>query len=91
MLLGTGKRADERFYYLQGPKVMAHRDGSWKLILPGPQPLRGEGIGEQPALFNLATDLGEQHNVAAEHPEIVARLRQQLDDFAQGLANEPTP
>ena len=91
VLLGTGKRADERFYYLQGPKVMAHRDGSWKLILPGPQPLRGEGIGEQPALFNLATDLGEQHNVAAEHPEIVARLRQQLDDFAQGLANEPTP
>ncbi|MGD9857886.1 MAG: arylsulfatase [Planctomycetaceae bacterium] len=25
-------------------------------------------------LYNLAVDVGEQHNVAAEHPEIVARL-----------------
>ena len=26
------------------------------------------------SLYNLATDLGEQHNVAAENPDVVGRL-----------------
>ena len=42
--------------------VVAIRDGDWKLI--------ESSTGER-ALYNLATDLGETTNVAADHPEIV--------------------
>ena len=38
--------------------------GDWKLIV-----IRGV-----PHLYNLATDLHEDHNLAAEHPDIVQQL-----------------
>ncbi|HYR59641.1 MAG TPA: sulfatase-like hydrolase/transferase, partial [Chthoniobacteraceae bacterium] len=54
------------------------RKGPWKLITgPG-----GSGRGPkpdnpaEPQLFNLADDLAETKNVAAEHPEIVQELRE---------------
>jgi arylsulfatase A len=36
---------------------------------------RKKGRGDQTGLYNLSTDPGEAKNVAAEHPEIVAKLR----------------
>ncbi|MBF1605878.1 MAG: arylsulfatase, partial [Prevotella shahii] len=36
----------------------------WKLVVR-------KGV---PALYNLETDLHEDHNVAAQHPEIVAKM-----------------
>lgn len=60
----------------------AIRSGKWKL-------LRG---GDREYLFNLEADLEENRNVAAEHPEIAAQLRTQLESWAAeldppGLAN----
>lgn len=40
------------------------RKGDWKLVVE-----KGE-----PRLYNLATDIHEDHNVAAEHPELLAEL-----------------
>ena len=37
-------------------------------------------------LFDLEADPGEQHDVAAEHPDVVARLAQEIDDFNASLA-----
>jgi arylsulfatase A len=31
-------------------------------------------------LYNLADDIAEQHNVAAQHPEVVARLTKLMDE-----------
>jgi arylsulfatase A-like enzyme len=46
----------------------AIREGDWKL-------LRG---GDREYLYDLATDLGEKHNLASAKPDIAARLRSRL-------------
>jgi hypothetical protein len=44
-----------------------------------------------PRLFDLLVDPSERKNVAAEHPEVVARLRAQLEEQkAKGVA-QPLP
>jgi len=50
----------------RGPQL-AVRDGDWKLLI---NPDGGEA-----ALYDLASDVGEQTNVAADKPEVVDRLR----------------
>jgi arylsulfatase A-like enzyme len=60
----------------------AIRQGRWKLALcPGsggwsaPRPGRDDTSKLPPVqLFDLAADIGEQHNVQHEHPEVVQRL-----------------
>ena len=43
------------------------------------------------ALYHLAEDLGEQNNLIAEHPEIVARLKQQMEVFHKELRDNTRP
>lgn len=40
-------------------------------------------------LFDLQTDPGEQHDVAAQHPEIVARLKNSYDTLAKDAPANP--
>jgi hypothetical protein len=37
------------------------------------------GNDPKPQLYDLATDIGETHNVAEEHPDVVARLNTLLE------------
>lgn len=56
--------------------IRTHR---WKLIVPLEIPdLHGNSDTE---LYHLPTDPGELHNIAAERPEVVARLTQIMDDW----------
>ena len=62
------------------------RQGSHKLIVPhlrgdAETPWGGYLPDDRPVLFDLSEDPGESRNLAAEHPEIVERLREQLDDW----------
>lgn len=41
------------------------------------------------SLFNLESDPAEQHNVAAAHPEVVARLKAAYDRMAEDLPARP--
>ena len=52
------------------PSASAH-SGDWKLIriFHG-----GENGAHRYKLFDLASDIGERHDVAADHPDVVARL-----------------
>ncbi|MHB8898876.1 MAG: sulfatase family protein [Thermoguttaceae bacterium] len=38
--------------------------------------------GDVEMLFNLREDIGEQSNLSAKHPDIVARLKKQVEDFS---------
>ena len=70
---------------------LAVRQGPWTYIPPGGNRRPGAGPkGKQTAgsqgpvetssgeLYNLAADLSEATNVAREHPDVVARLRELL-------------
>lgn len=50
----------------------AVRAGDWKAIRPSP--------GAPLQLFNLKADAVEQHNVAADHPDVVARFARVMDE-----------
>ena len=66
-LLGKDQeQAEHDFLYWEFHETdqIAVRMGDWKLIV-----IRGV-----PHLYNLATDLHEDHNLAAEHPDIVQQL-----------------
>jgi arylsulfatase A len=74
------------FYYYWNNGLDAVRSGPWKLHFPHAYPsLTGTpGKDGSPggltqaktglALYNLDDDVGEQHDVAAEHPKVVERL-----------------
>jgi arylsulfatase A len=70
----------DALYYFNSTKLQAVRSGPWKLAI-APQ-ATGMGVGRpalasfgKPRLYNLDDDVGERTNVAAEHPEVVARLQ----------------
>ena len=75
----------EDFLYYSGCLLTGVRSGPWKLVLPRPANPPGTGwwgrmieaVGEV-QLYLLDTDPGETTNVAADHPDIVARLQQRL-------------
>lgn len=52
----------------------AIRDGDWKLVAPP-----GKKVWE---LYNIATDRVESHDLASVHPEIVARLNREYEEWA---------
>ena len=91
----------EAFYYYRETHLDAVRSGPWKLVFPRPgrdesEWLLSKGgafLGEvlepvtELSLYNLATDLGEQHNVAAENPEVVERLKALADRAREELGD----
>lgn len=64
--------------------ALAVVSGKWKYIEPNDGPsiefhTKTElGNLPEPQLYDLETDPGERHNVAAEHPEVVERMRRLL-------------
>jgi arylsulfatase len=74
------------YYFYWARQLQAIRAGDWKLHFPHDyRSLTGEpGMDGQPAgystahtelaLYNLRLDIGEQHDLSADHPDIVARL-----------------
>jgi arylsulfatase A len=93
-LLGTAKSPIRPQLLLQSSKgVYAIRQGPWKLIASGGVETKDGKRRKTPEdsgraeLFNLKNDPGEQHDVSAEHPELVQELTVILDrDRKQGYS-----
>ena len=84
--------AETPFFYYRGDKVAACRIGHWKAHFftqtgyGQPQP----ELHDPPLLFHLGLDPSEKRNVAADHADVIARMRTALQLHAQGItAGEP--
>ena len=67
----------DAFFYYQMDQLQAVRSGDWKLFVAMDQKKRNWGKPEGQkalALFNLAADIHEDNNVAAENPAVVKQL-----------------
>ena len=80
---------NEFVHYTSQGNLEGLRQDNWKLLVKKPRQRRNQknaaaaNAKPQIMLFDLSKDLGEQNNLANEHPEIVDRLQQrmkQLDD-----------
>jgi arylsulfatase A-like enzyme len=79
----THTRTKPLFWKTSSPGSQAViRDGQWKLF----HPIRKNG-GEF-ELYDIATDPGEAHNLAAQKPEVMARLQTQLEAWVATLPKE---
>ncbi len=105
LLLGAAGARSPRHtlvYCARDGRMAAIRDGQWKLHvdvpserwagkLPPAALLDRKPATPPPWLYDLEADPGETRNVAAENPEIVARLQKLLEEIDTRLEREMRP
>jgi len=71
----------EVLFYYNCDNLQAVRWKHWKMHLPRrpadvPWWQKGKGIGslDRPLLYDLSTDVGERHDVASAHPDVVEKI-----------------
>ena len=90
------------FYYSREGILSAVRSGNWKLHvvapvekwagkLPAEALLDAKPATPPPWLFDLAADISETRNVAAEHPAVVKRLQDMIAAFDKAITAEVRP
>jgi arylsulfatase A-like enzyme len=87
-LLGRSQQGRTTFVEQDSGPTLALRDGPWKYFVPVPQKGKRkleEGDTTQgpppppgPQLYNLEDDPHEDHNVAAQHPDLVKKMSAEL-------------
>jgi arylsulfatase A-like enzyme len=95
------KSPHDALYFYWGQELQAVRSGPWKMHVAHtyvhPDPPGGDGkpgkmanLKLEKSLFNLEKDVGETTNVAAQNPEVVARLDKLLDRMREELGDSAT-
>jgi len=85
---GDAKPPRQEFFYWRGSRLEAVRSGRWKLSRrttkrkspPGPM-----------ALYDLAKDIGESRDLAAENPGVVERLTKRMAEHREDIRKHSRP
>ena len=91
----TGRSSSGRDHLVEHAGTLSLIKGHWKYIEPsdGAKIARNVNIelgnDPQPQLYNLENDLGEKHNLAAEHPEMVKELASMLEKIRSDGHSRP--
>lgn len=78
--------------YYRGQQLFAIRKGPWKMHLQT-QAAYGQPKPEKhdpPLLFHLEIDPSERFHVAADHPEVIADLKKEIEAHQSGLKAAPS-
>lgn len=92
LLFGGGAVERETFFYYRGATLYAARLGPWKahfITRPGYGPEK-PAPHDPPLLFHLGQDAGERYDVAAQNPEVIARIRAAVEKHRATLAPAPS-
>jgi arylsulfatase A-like enzyme len=100
----NAKCPHDALYFYWNDELQAVRSGQWKMHFPHTYPSLGGqpgGTGGHPAkyqatrtelaLYDLATDIGEKVDVAAQNPEVVERLSRLGKSFDEELKRTKRP
>lgn len=87
VLTGRARSPHDMLCFCVGDELRAVRGDNWKLHLRGQR--EGQVVTlDPPELYDLAANLGETTNVAEQHPEVVAGLRERIATWEAELARE---
>lgn len=92
--LKDARTPHEAFYFYQMDQLQAVRSGRWKLHLALKPKKRNWGKPEPECplqLFDLQADIGEQNNVADQHPDVVAWLTSLAEKAREDLGDTDRP
>lgn len=87
LLRGEGPSSRQEMVYYRGFRLMAYRQGPWKLHLMT-QNAYGQPEPEKhdpPLLFQLEQDPSERNSVTERHPEVVQRLLDGIERHRAGM------
>jgi len=90
VLLRGAASPRKKWFYSSG--AIAFRSSNYKMHLStknrssNPDTRAREPIRKHdpPLLYDLSTDIGEQNNIAADHPQIISRLLKEMAAFREG-------
>ncbi len=98
LLCGTATASPrEAHYYFSRKNLDAVRQGRWKLVVAPQAERMGRdaqqvaGSMDAPRLYDLEADIGETTNVAADHPQVVEKLRGLAARMAAELVDPASP
>jgi len=92
VLFGTGPSPRKSLLYYRGRQLMAARLGPWKAHFK-----TQDGYGQAkpiehnpPLLFQLEHDPSEKYDLAKNHPEVIAEIRQLVTEHQKDLVAPPS-
>jgi len=87
VMFDTGTNPRDVVFYYREEEVYAIRKGEYKahFITKSEYGNNDKTIHDPPLLFNLNVDPSEKHNIASEHPDIIASINKILEEHLSTL------
>jgi len=90
----TAQNPRKTFFYYCFNHLQAVRQGKWKLVLPRPARPKWCSWSARMCtavaaaeLYDMQSDIGEKHNLAADHPQVVAELMKLVEAGRKDLGD----
>jgi arylsulfatase A-like enzyme len=81
VLFGTGPSPRKMVFYYRGTRIFAARKGTYKAHFITQTGYRGDKPVEHdpPLLYHLGHDPSEKHNIAEDHPDVIADIVREVE------------